>query len=250
MKAIDPGSRFPSNRAARIGATLLLTLTLATAGAAPVPAPSASVLAGSASAPIGAAAVPAGAASGAIAAVPGQATVLPGAGSRHFGPAVTRVFLSVDEDGRSTFSDHAQTGARTTHVRSYESASDERSLARARVERDYWRAQADAFAVRQLARDRELTIARANATRAQSERQTSSAVVPVRRYAWGVPPVHHGLTAAAAGYPATAGAYATPGAGVGVGVGAGAGVGVGVSGPGAASGAGASFIGSGFARAR
>ena len=144
-------------------------------------------------------------------------------------PAGTRIYLSVDHEGNATFSDHAQPGAARLDVRTYDTAPDPGARARAIAERDYWRAQADAFAIRQRARERQLDrdLTRAQAARAQPERAVPWADVPVRRY-YRVAP-----------------APAMPGASPGVTLAP-----TYQGGPGAASRAGAAFIGSGFAGAR
>ena len=142
--------------------------------------------------------------------------------------AGTRIFMSVDRNGNATFSDHAQPGAASLSVRTYETPADAQSQARARAEREYWRAQADAFAQRQRARERERErdLARANTARTQ-EPPVYWADVPVRRYFRAGPP--HSVGVVPQG-PAAATTYQ--------------------GGPGAASRAGAAFIGSGFAGAR
>lgn len=144
----------------------------------------------------------------------------------HAQAAGTRIFMSVDRDGNATFSDHAQPGAASLSVRTYETPAEAQSQARARAEREYWRAQADAFAQRHSARERERDLARANTARIQ-EPPVYWADVPVRRYFRAGPP--HSVGVVPQG-PAAATTYQ--------------------GGPGAASRAGAAFIGSGFAGAR
>lgn len=62
------------------------------------------------------------------------------------------IFRSVTADGRVVFGDQPEPGARETSATRFMSYSTPEALSRARQERDYWRAQAQALNQRQQAR--------------------------------------------------------------------------------------------------
>ena len=78
-------------------------------------------------------------------------------------PAGTRIYQSIDRDGNATFADHAQPGAQSLSVRTYEFTPDAGARELARAEREYWRSRDEAFAQRQQAREQALAAERAAA---------------------------------------------------------------------------------------
>ncbi|MBP6814945.1 MAG: hypothetical protein KA169_08675 [Burkholderiaceae bacterium] len=78
-------------------------------------------------------------------------------------PAGTRIYQSIDRDGNATFADHAQPGAQSLSVRTYEFTADGGARDLARAEREYWRSRDEAFAQRQQAREQALVAERAAA---------------------------------------------------------------------------------------
>jgi hypothetical protein len=71
-------------------------------------------------------------------------------------PAPTStIHWAVAKDGSVMLSDRPGSGAAQQGVQSFRSYSDPESIARAARERDYWRAQAEAFNARQRERNRE-----------------------------------------------------------------------------------------------
>ena len=90
----------------------------------------------------------------------------PGSSAGHgagVAPAGTRIYQSIDRDGNATFADHAQPGAQSLSVRTYEFTPDAGARDLARAEREYWRSRDEAFAQRQQAREQALAAERAAA---------------------------------------------------------------------------------------
>lgn len=141
------------------------------------------------------------------------------------GSPVSRVYRSVDANGRVVFGDAPVPHARSVEVRSFAASSDPQALETARRQQAYWRAQAEAFEARR--KQREETERRAR-EEAASQGPGYPAVVLV---------VPRNLRAPWLGQP---GPIAPPGAFPPVYP----------STPGAAAGAPAAFIGSGFSTAR
>lgn len=71
-------------------------------------------------------------------------------------PPTSTIHWAVAKDGSVVLSDRPEPGAAQQGVQSFRSYSDPESVARATREREYWRAQADAFSARQRERDRDL----------------------------------------------------------------------------------------------
>lgn len=135
----------------------------------------------------------------------------------------SRVYRSVDRDGRVVFGDQPEPGAKSVLARSFAPSSDPQAMETARRRQAYWRAQAEAFSARQKEREQA-------EARARSEAQSAAGgpsfvlVVPrnLRASGWSVP-----VQMPAGGFPA-----------------------VYPSSPGAAAQVPAAFIGSGFATGR
>ncbi len=72
------------------------------------------------------------------------------------GVPATRIYWGVDRDGRLTVSDMRVPGAVREGVHTYPGGSSPEATERALREREYWRRQDEAFAMRQLERNREL----------------------------------------------------------------------------------------------
>ena len=68
-------------------------------------------------------------------------------------PDAQRVYRSVGPDGRVTFGDQPEPGARAIEIRSFASSSDDEAIATARAQREYWREQSEAFARRRMERE-------------------------------------------------------------------------------------------------
>ena len=67
-----------------------------------------------------------------------------------------RIYRSVGKDGSVVFTDQPRAGAASMQVRTYSSSSEPAAIERAEREREYWRRQSEAFALRQREREREL----------------------------------------------------------------------------------------------
>ncbi|MFT4102982.1 MAG: hypothetical protein QM674_18510 [Burkholderiaceae bacterium] len=109
-----------------------------------------------------------------------KASVKPSTASRTFEvpadrlslPAPTRtIHWAINRDGSVELGDRPKAGPAVRQgVQTYAGTSSAEASARAQRERDYWRAQSDAFAARQRERDRELD-ARRDEALARVERQ-------------------------------------------------------------------------------
>lgn len=80
------------------------------------------------------------------------------------------IHWSVDKNGNVLLSDRPDPAAVEQGVQKFNSTSDAASLARAKMEREYWRSQAEAFAARQRDREREVEESRRVRLLAQRER--------------------------------------------------------------------------------
>lgn len=87
---------------------------------------------------------------------PPRADLPPRTSDLRLPPPTSTIHWAVAKDGSVVLSDRPEPGATQQGVQSFRSYSDPESLARASRERDYWRAQAEAFSARQRERDREL----------------------------------------------------------------------------------------------
>ena len=102
----------------------------------------------------------------------------PGAGA-----PVSRIYRSVARDGSVTFGDQPLAGAQAVEIRSFAASTDPGAIEAARQQRDYWRAQAQAFEERRRAREKEEREAQqARILAAERERLVQ---VPTRIYSRG-----------------------------------------------------------------
>jgi hypothetical protein len=94
-----------------------------------------------------------GARPGEPSAVHASAGALSGGPSATYRPEAVRVFRSVDADGRVTFGDQPEPGAKAVQIRSFASSSDPQAMATAAAQQAYWREQSEAFARRRAERE-------------------------------------------------------------------------------------------------
>ncbi len=99
--------------------------------------------------------------------------VSPESASMQYGPEAVRVFRSVGADGRVTFADRPEPGAKAVQIRSFASSSDHAAMATAAAQQAYWREQSAAFARRRAQREE----AELRAERARFESEPSGLYV-------------------------------------------------------------------------
>jgi len=99
------------------------------------------------------------------------------------GAPVSRIYRSVARDGSVTFGDQPLAGSQAVEIRSFAASTDPAGIEAARQQRDYWRAQAQAFEERRRAREQEEREAQqARILAAERERLVQ---VPTRIYSRG-----------------------------------------------------------------